>query len=439
MMIKNVFLTLCLLCSFALRSENVDIRIGELINKCDWFALDKEYPIVKDSLLPVNKWFVKAMLDVKFNRLKEACISIDTLLSNYQSELGVANSSTFFYYSGYVLGEQGMYRKGADLLKSYLDEVAQTASEVDKKFHLKIYNFYNSLRNEKAPKIYRPLKDVELPVQFIQNYPVDTGVIAGTTLFVPVIINGKSFRFIFDTGANYCTVPERTAKEVGIRTLVDSVAVLGVYDSFGNKLGILDSLSMGDIVFKNALFIVTNAKLDSDSVIYNGFDGFVGLNFMRAIGEMIFFPKDNRMVMPYRQTELPITGRNMMLDDDNNVIVQAFTDEKPILFHFDTGNTNINFNYPYYLKNKEWFDSNPVKENWKATGVGGVVSYDIYRSPQFPFKIGGVSFKLADIPTIIDPNKDKTPTGDGAMGMDFFMPFSEVILNFDKMFVEFMK
>lgn len=438
-MIKKVFLLLCLLCSFALKSQNVDSRIGQLINKSDWFALDKEYPVVKDSLLPIYKWYAKALLDVKFNRLKEASISIDTLLSSFQLELDVTDSFMFFYYSGFVLREQGMYKEGANLLKRYLDAADSTSSKNDMRSYIEYYNFTNALRYEKAPEIDRPLKDIVLPVQFIPIYQVDSGLIAGTNLVVPVIIHGKSYRFLFDTGANYCLVPEKTAKEVGIRVLVDSVLVSGVYDSNGHKCGVLDSISMGDITYKNGLFIVTNDKLDSDSAIYSGIDGIVGLNFMRAIGEMIFYPRENKMVLPYKQTELPITGRNIMLDDHKNVIVQAFTDEKPILFHFDTGNTNINFNYPYYLKNKEWFDSNPVKQNWNATGVGGVITYDTYRSPEFPLTIGGLSFEIAGIPTIIDPNRDTTPVGDGALGMDFFMPFSKVILNFDKMFVEFEK
>jgi len=438
-MIKKVFLTLCLLCSFALKSQNVESRIVKLINKCDVFTLDKEYPVVKDSLTPVNKWCVKALLDLNFNRMTDARISIDTLLSNYQSELGVANSRKFIFYSGYVLGELGLYRKGAELLKSFLDEVGPTVSTVEMDQHKKIYNFCYAFRNEKAPEIYRPLKDIELPVEFIEQTSVFSGVVTGNRLFVPVKIHGKSYRFLFDTGANYCAVPERIAREVGIRTLVDSVMVFGVKDSHGHKVGILDSISMGDIMYKNGLFVVTNAKLDSDSAFYSLCDGYVGLNFMRAIGEMIFYPNENRMVLPYKQTDLPIIGRNMTINDDRNVLVQAFTNDKPLLFHLDTGSTLTIFNYPYYLKNKEWFGSNPIKVSMRSSGVGGKVSYEICKSPEFSLKIGDLSFKLADMPTVIDPNKDETPTGDGVMGLDFFMPFSKVIMNFDKMFVEFKK
>lgn len=436
-MIKKVFLTLCLLCSFVLKSQNVESRIIHLINICDVFTLDKEYPIVKDSILPVNKWCVKALLDLNFNRMTDARISIDTLLSNYQSELGDANSRKFIFYAGYVLGELGFYRNGADLLKRFLDDASSRASTVDMNQHKKIYNFCNAFRNEKAPEIYRPLKDIELPVEFIEL--TSNGVVTGDRLFVPVKIHGKSYRFLFDTGANYCVVPERIAKEVGIRTLIDSVLVFGVNDSQGHKVGILDSISMGDIMYKNGLFVVTNSKLDSDSALYSGFDGFVGLNFMRAIGEMIFYPKENRMVLPYKQTELPITGRNLTINDDRNGLVQAFANDKPLLFLLDTGSNITIFNYPYYLSNKERFDSNPLKKSVISSGVGGEASEELCRSPGFTLKIGDLSFEVASMPTIIDPNSDKNPTGDGVMGLDLFMPFSKVILNYDKMFVEFKK
>lgn len=35
---------------FTVYAQNADMRISELINTSDWFALEKEYPKLKDSI-----------------------------------------------------------------------------------------------------------------------------------------------------------------------------------------------------------------------------------------------------------------------------------------------------------------------------------------------------------------------------------------------------
>ena len=42
-------------------AQNADIRVSELINSSDWFTLEKEYPLLKDS---IQYDYVRLMADI---------------------------------------------------------------------------------------------------------------------------------------------------------------------------------------------------------------------------------------------------------------------------------------------------------------------------------------------------------------------------------------
>lgn len=54
-------------------AQNADIRVSELINSSDWFTLEKEYPLLKDSIqYDYVLLMAEAMLAQNFNREAEA-------------------------------------------------------------------------------------------------------------------------------------------------------------------------------------------------------------------------------------------------------------------------------------------------------------------------------------------------------------------------------
>jgi len=436
-MIKKVLLSLCLIYSFALKSQNADLRVSELINKCDWFALDKEYPILKDSLEnPVNKCLSEALLGLLFNRQKDAITAIDTLLNRYQTEIGLANTASFYSLASYAYGDQGRYAESADLNQRFLTQFSQnmTIDEINR--HKRNIRYNNSLRNENRPEVVKSPNDINIPFQFV---PMNMyGLVTGNYIIIPISIHGKIYRFMYDTGATGCVIPERVANEIGIKTLVDSIRINGVKESFGHVVGLLDHFSIGDISCKNIQFLINKNIMGADSVFFSQIDGILGLNVIKRLGEMQFLPKDKMILFPAKQTEVPITSRNMMIMvDDNNVVIRAFSGDKPLMMHFDSGASNSGLSNKYYLSNKSWIESNCKVEEERSFGFGGEIDYKSYIIPSLPLKIGNLSFTLQDFPVKTGQNAYESSEIDGTIGNDCFKPFSRVIVNFDKMFIEF--
>ena len=64
-----IIILLLILSSHTLYAQQPDQRIGELINTEDWFELEKEYPILKDSMqVSFLKVVAEAMIARNFNQ-----------------------------------------------------------------------------------------------------------------------------------------------------------------------------------------------------------------------------------------------------------------------------------------------------------------------------------------------------------------------------------
>ena len=437
MIIKKVFFVLCLLYSLSLKAQNADNHINELISKSDWFALDKEYSVLKDSIEdPICRLVSEALLGLRFNRQQEAITAIDTLLNRYQTEIGLANTASFYSLANYAYGDQGRYAESADLNQRFLTQFSQnmTIDEINR--HKRNIRYNNSLRNENRPEVVISTKDIKIPFQFVSMNVYGPAV--GNYIVIPISIHGKIYRFMYDTGATGCVIPERVANEIGIKTLVDSIRINGVKESFGHVVGLLDHFSIGDISCKNIQFLINKNKMGADSVFFSQIDGILGLNVIKRLGEMQFLPKDKMILFPAKQTEVPITSRNMMIMlDDNDVVIRAFSGDKPLMMHFDSGASNSCLSNKYYLSNKSWIESNCKREENRKYGSGGLIDYKSYRIPSLPFKVGDLSFTLNDFLVEIGQQSLQNTEIDGTIGNDLIEPFSRVIVNFDKMFIEY--
>ena len=73
-MSRIVIIILLSLLSFrTISAQQPDQRIGELINTENWFGLDKDYPLLKDSIqAPFLKVVAEAMIARNFNQKKRA-------------------------------------------------------------------------------------------------------------------------------------------------------------------------------------------------------------------------------------------------------------------------------------------------------------------------------------------------------------------------------
>jgi predicted aspartyl protease len=335
---------------------------------------------------------------------------------------------------GVTLREMGYYQESANFIKDFLSQVSELTKIEGFPYHIEDFPNHISLAKMSEemhnnhypnPEIIRPNKDTEIPVT-IKN------VAKGTNIFVPVTVKGKTYPFIFDTGAGSSFVSERFANEIGIRIIRDSVPIKGVETCIG-KLGTIDSLMVGDIIFKNPIILVANNTPEVDSIFQ--VEAVLGLDFIKRAGETQIFPQEGKIVFPQHQSSLPPTGRNLLLEDGQSYI-KALSGNERLRFHFDTGNVTGCLLKPYYFKHKEKIDATYTKETARHGGFCGYQTVEEYTLPHIPLKVGAVEFDFTDIKVAIDSVLTIEKTEDGSLGMDFIKKFKVITINYDKMFVE---
>ena len=84
---KTILLFLLLCISLSTSAQTADERAGTYMNQADWFSLQREFAINKDSLHPFLQEFGQALLDNFFNRPEAACESIGKLLNEQQNNM----------------------------------------------------------------------------------------------------------------------------------------------------------------------------------------------------------------------------------------------------------------------------------------------------------------------------------------------------------------
>ena len=72
---KTILLFLLLCISVSTSAQTVDERAGIYMNQTDWFSLQREFAINKDSLHPFLQEFSQALLDNLFNRPEAAPVN----------------------------------------------------------------------------------------------------------------------------------------------------------------------------------------------------------------------------------------------------------------------------------------------------------------------------------------------------------------------------
>ena len=431
MNIKHVIvifgLTLPVLFPCFVHAQDADQLIGDLINQRDWFRLEEEYPKVADSLQSVAvKGLSEVMIGIYFNKPEETIYLIDSLVAYHQDDLGFPNVSSLVILRSKLLGETGRYARSADDLYRFLNQIESFANRKDFPFHQQLADYYNVLRNEAAPSITRPGKDTEVPMTIEKAG-------RGVLMFIPVQIHGKEYKFIFDTGAGSTFLSKRFAEDMGVRIVRDSLFIQGAIGTDMGKGGILDSLTIGDITFKNTFVTIANPNPAVDTVYQ--VDAVLGTDFMRLVGEVNIYPKEGRIVFPVNKSPLPAYGRNLWFYD-GGIRLKAFSGDECLRFILDTGDVRASLFSTYYDKHKQFVEQTGIKDTISSGGFGGVRRYEVFRLKSFPLRVGDASFEIPNMPVEVSAVSLQTREGEsGSLGMDFIQQFDRIIINLDNTYL----
>ena len=112
------------------------------------------------------------------------------------------------------------------------------------------------------------------------------------TVFVPVVVNGRPLRFIFDTGANISAVTPAVADALGL--VADGTTLIN--GTIPAKLTTIDSIAVGSI--QHAHVRAAIVELPEEKRIDERFDGVLGLDILSQHDVAIDFPHQRYIFYP---------------------------------------------------------------------------------------------------------------------------------------------
>jgi len=425
--------------TFCFAQKTADEQVGNCLNTSDFFLLEEIYPTVKDNMqTPFLKTFAESLLNIVFNQSDQGVASVDSLIIKYQGEIGLENVKSMLIFQSWLLFRQGEYQQAYDRLEGF---IAQIEPHVPSEFLIGTkanLNMYRALLGEGKPQLIRPDMDCVIPLEIdtirIRGNENDT-VKHSTLMYVPVTVNGSRERFIFDTGCGGGVfLSQEYATRLGVRIKMDSLVITGVGGKDYGQMGIVDSIGVGNMIFRNVRATIVSPNTEVDSLFR--VNAVLGSDIMDYAGEVQILPNEKKIVFPIHKTPLPTTGRNMMrVPGGDAFFLKVYSGDNRLVMLFDTGDTYAHLNGHYFVSNKESVMRNGTKSSRVSGGFGGAGLREYYNLPFFSIKIGNKQFKIENM-TVESELPIGTQFGSGALGMAFINTFKKTTINFEQMFVE---
>ena len=252
---------------------------------------------------------------------------------------------------------------------------------------------------------------------------------------IPVKCGGVEEDFIFDTGANFSVMSDTYAKKMNLKMLTGKFKVGSVTGKeIDSQLGYAELFEIGNMKIKNVLFLV----MPDESLSFAGgmyvINGIIGLPVIKEMKEIHI--KEKEIFVPKQKT--PGNLGNLLIDGFITVI-EVIEGNDSLAFTFDTGAKKSLLYSSYYERYKDEIEKKYTVEEIEFGGAGGTIKVKGFNLENKSFRVGTSNLIIDKISLIADNIKDHDKSFFGNLGQDYMGEFSEMILNFEDMYVDFRK
>lgn len=301
-----------------------------------------------------------------------------------------------------------------------------------------LYAHYNALYGIAPLSVTRPEKDITVPFRLVEPQVTkredwmrgSKKAFKGYLMTIPVTVHGKEHPFIFDTGAGATFLFERTARDLGLTILPDTVTING---SQKGLRAIIDSLQIGEITCRNVMAYV--GLSDAIDTLMVGMDAILGMDVIAALGETQLYMQRQEMVFPVHPTPMP-QGLKPNLLFDGSLLLRAHKDKVPMTFHLDTGCSTAELYSDYYRKFTDDTDRTAEKDTITTFTYGQIHNEEVLLLPELTFTVGGKPVSMKEV-YLYPSSEEYLYRHDGRLGMDFFRLFDRVTINLKDMYIDF--
>lgn len=409
-------------------SVQTEKMLQSLLDQKEYFKLRDRLALDADKISPEKNLYLGANLDNAFNRNEASMEKIHTLLEKYAASTPDSTKANLLQIETDNYFKTFQYAKSAEVFN---DLVAHYQHAVDSTTYAGLKNgalFTNALSGVPAQK-------VNIPVNTTIHWTRDK-----IGLFeIPLKQGDSTYPCIFDTRANISSITATYAKKLGLKLLNVSYTVNGTATdaSIKSSLGVADSLWIGGILLQHVVFQVMPDEMLYIGAPYNfSLKVILGYPAIARLRE-IHILKNGSMTIP--ATPTPGNLNNLALDGADP-IVACRIGKDTLCFHFDTGAAGPTELYStYFHKYKAEVLAQGKLDSIHMGGAGGtMVKVGIYKMKNFHLAIGSQSAVLPEVDVHTDSiGNINGQQFYGSLGQGLIGQFSEMILNFESMYIDF--
>lgn len=434
---KTLILFIFALIPLTLSAQNADQRINELLGSGDWFALNREYSEIKDSVQSdVLKSMAETMLAAYFNCQEELGGSLTALIDNHSEGIGLQNVCNMLMLGAIVEGSNGRYALAADMVKSVIERITAAGGSIEGTGLDVTYEYYNAVRELPAPSITMRRKSVKVPF-FIKDIPASESASEemkqrmtgkSNVIWLPVFINGKKYEFILDTGASYSALSKSFAEEIGAGLVRDTIDLHGANHSGGTRTqrALIRQMNIGGMKVNNILaYVLSDNQLDTLVCT----DAILGMDFLKLAGNISIDFKRNTVTLG--RTDHKSNGHipNLYIEPNNTLCLSANINSEPQNLKLDTGCTMTDLSYIWYSSHKDNVadlnKSNVLLGTYGSTEKKGLLSM-----PEVSFEVDGKEALVHNVLIHTTPDGNQHS---GTVGLELLRKFNKVNINLQNM------
>lgn len=257
--------------------------------------------------------------------------------------------------------------------------------------------------NERTIEELLKLSSIKMGNDSVESLPIIYQ--RNSLIFLDVVINGKEYRFLFDTGASACMV----SKEIAGQSITQSVTTLNDGFEKESKVDVvLQNFQIGNTTFNNIFCVVGDTKTLSDLGCVE-IDGVIGMNIINLLNWQID-PERKRLSFsraPFKTKVENLAGMQIAYTDNSLPLLQLNYDGIAFYCLIDFGyNGHLDVNKGILEKSKKLKKVNRIiGSGMYALSVNSKMEAKVYRT--LIDKINADDIVFHDVPTTLTTNKPK--------------------------------
>ena len=424
---KRFMLFITLVTSFAgCNSGDVDeahslqhfSQVDSLLQLKKFFAARDTFNLVAPELTRFHQLRAGAELDNVFNRLQASNGKIDSLLTDYADRLSDKDKYNLFRLKQMNHSKLFEYKQANDALHEMLTHYKKDLKEEEIKDFQNTKKIWASLVNQ--PRQVVTIQDsTTLPIT-INKLGLQTLLLTYDTVAID---------FIFDTGANFSTVTESTAKKLNMQlmdtTVIDVGSITG--GKVKSRIGVCPEFHLGSIKVQNAVFLVFPDEALAIAQARFQINGILGFPVIEAMKE-IQLTKTGQFIVPLKRTTNP--EQNMAINFLTPVILLDGEN-----YTFDSGANSTTLYDNYFKTHKKAIEPAYKETDLTIGGAGGNKTKKGYYV-SFKTTVNGQPVVLDSVQLFKESLKNDNYFP-GNIGQDLIKKFDKMTINFESMFIRF--